>query len=74
MKKPLHFLTLYDLPPSELNALVLRAIELKKRHKSGLEDLPLKGKVLAMISSSTRLVRVLLSKLESNNLEAMQFT
>ena len=49
MKKPLHFLTLYDLSPSELNALVLRAIELKNRLKSGLEDLPLKGKVLAMI-------------------------
>ena len=49
MKKPRHFLTLYDLSPSELNALVLRAIELKSRHKSSLEDLPLKGKVLAMI-------------------------
>lgn len=51
-----HFLSLLDLSPQELERLIQRAIELKRRHKAGLIDEPLKGKVLSMIfeKSSTR--------------------
>ncbi|WP_416886023.1 ornithine carbamoyltransferase [Marinospirillum sp.] len=51
-----HFLTLTDLSPQELERLIQRAIELKRRHQAGLIDEPLKNKVLAMIfeKSSTR--------------------
>ncbi len=51
-----HFLTLTDLSPQELERLIQRAIELKRRHRAGLVDEPLKNKVLAMIfeKSSTR--------------------
>lgn len=51
-----HFLTLTDLSPQELERLIQRAIELKRRHKSGIIDEPLKNRVLAMIfeKSSTR--------------------
>lgn len=51
-----HFLTLTDLSPQELERLIQRAIELKRRHKSGVIDEPLKNRVLAMIfeKSSTR--------------------
>jgi len=51
-----HFLTLSDLSPQELERVIQRAIELKRRHKAGLLDEPLKNKVLAMIfeKSSTR--------------------
>lgn len=51
-----HFLTLLDLSPDELRALIDRAIELKRRHQAGELYQPFKGKVLAMIfeKSSTR--------------------
>ncbi|MGS2723937.1 ornithine carbamoyltransferase [Porticoccus sp. GXU_MW_L64] len=59
--KPRHFLTLQDLSGDELQQIIQRAIELKAQHRAGiadlpLKDLPLKGKVLAMIfeKSSTR--------------------
>jgi ornithine carbamoyltransferase len=52
-----HFLTLLDLEPNEAQALIDRAIELKRQHKIG--DMiyePLKNKVLGMVfeKSSTR--------------------
>jgi ornithine carbamoyltransferase len=52
-----HFLTLLDLAPDEAQALIDRAIELKRQHKIG--DViyePLKNKVLGMVfeKSSTR--------------------
>ncbi len=51
-----HFLTLKDLSSIELQQLILRAIELKRMHKTGEVYEPLKNKVLAMIfdKSSTR--------------------
>ena len=51
-----HFLSLLDLSPDELIALLKRAIELKALHRSGEIHHPLKNKVLAMIfeKSSTR--------------------
>lgn len=51
-----HFLTLSDLSPQELERLIQRAIQLKRRHKEGLLDETLKNRVLAMIfeKSSTR--------------------
>lgn len=51
-----HFLTLKDLTPDELNQLIQRAIELKKRQKAGEIYEPLKNQTLAMIfeKSSTR--------------------
>ncbi|MDF1588039.1 MAG: ornithine carbamoyltransferase [Gammaproteobacteria bacterium] len=51
-----HFLTLKDLTPFELKALITRAIELKRMHTAGELYEPLKNKVLAMIfeKSSTR--------------------
>jgi len=51
-----HFLTLLDIPPAELKALILRAIELKKIQHRGERYAPLRGKVLGMIfdKSSTR--------------------
>ena len=51
-----HFLRLTDLPAEKLNAIILRAIELKARLQSGKTDPILQGKVLAMIfeKSSTR--------------------
>ncbi len=51
-----HFLTLKDLTPFELKALIARAIELKRMHNAGEIYEPLKNKVLAMIfeKSSTR--------------------
>ncbi|WP_126456214.1 ornithine carbamoyltransferase [Sulfuriflexus mobilis] len=52
-----HFLTLLDLAPNEAQALIDRAIELKRQHKTGdvLYE-PLKNKVLGMVfeKSSTR--------------------
>ena len=54
--KPRHFLWLPDLSMQELQALIQRAIELKKRLHAGQIDPILQGKVLAMIfeKSSTR--------------------
>ena len=51
-----HFLTLLDLTPTELMAVLNRAIELKKMRNDGIVYEPFKGKVLAMIfeKSSTR--------------------
>jgi ornithine carbamoyltransferase len=51
-----HFLTLRDLSPTELSALIDRAIELKQMHKRGERYEPLKNKVLGMVfeKSSTR--------------------
>ena len=51
-----HFMTLMDFSPNELNALIQRAIEMKKEWKSGKISQPLKQRTLAMIfeKSSTR--------------------
>ncbi len=51
-----HFLSLMDLSPEELDALIQRAIELKRIQKSGEIFEPLKNKVLGMVfeKSSTR--------------------
>jgi len=55
-KRPRHFLTLMDLAPSELRALIARAGELKEIHRAGERHTPLQNRVLAMIfeKSSTR--------------------
>jgi len=44
-----HFLTLLDLSPAELQAVLDRAIELKKMRNAGVVFEPLKNRVLAMI-------------------------
>ena len=51
-----HFLTLMDLSPAELEALIRRAIELKQKHYDGEIFEPLRNKTLAMVfeKSSTR--------------------
>ncbi len=51
-----HFLSLEDLGSDELRSIIQRAIELKKKHKSGEIYEPLKNKTLGMIfdKSSTR--------------------
>ncbi|MGD8999450.1 MAG: ornithine carbamoyltransferase [Granulosicoccaceae bacterium] len=51
-----HFLSLLDLSPEELDALIARAIELKRMHKDGKIYEPLKNRVLGMVfeKSSTR--------------------
>lgn len=51
-----HFLTLRDLAPADLEALVARAIELKKAYRPGGGHEPLRNRTLAMIfdKSSTR--------------------
>ena len=51
-----HFLTLTDLTPAELAALMVRAGELKAAHRRGERATPYAGKVLAMLfeKSSTR--------------------
>jgi ornithine carbamoyltransferase len=51
-----HFLSLLDLSSDELKQLLQRGIELKKMHRAGNNQRPLKNKVLAMIfeKSSTR--------------------
>jgi len=51
-----HFLTLSDLSGDELQALIRRAIELKRLRREGLLHEPLRGRVLGMIfeKSSTR--------------------
>ena len=56
MTAPRHFLTLMDLAPDEIRALIARAIELKAQHCTGSELRSLEGKVLAMIftKASTR--------------------
>ena len=56
MTAPRHFLTLMDLAPDEIRALIARAIELKAQHRTGSAPRSLEGKVLAMIftKASTR--------------------
>ncbi|WP_027329624.1 ornithine carbamoyltransferase [Marinimicrobium agarilyticum] len=56
MAKPRHFLTLMDLDPTELNAVLNRAIELKAIQAKGESEELFKNKVLGMIfeKSSTR--------------------
>src|SRR5690606_8023731 len=51
-----HFLTLKDLTPAELEAVIQRAIALKAEHRAGRAGKPLDGKVLGMIfeKASTR--------------------
>ena len=49
MTAPRHFLTLMDLAPDEIRALIARAIELKAQHRAGTAQRSLEGKVLAMI-------------------------
>lgn len=51
-----HFLTLKDLTPTELETLLLRAIELKRMRAAGEIYEPFRGKVLGMMfeKSSTR--------------------
>ncbi len=53
---PRHFLTLLDLTPEELRAIIHRAIELKALHRVGHVHEPLKNRVLGMVfeKSSTR--------------------
>jgi ornithine carbamoyltransferase len=52
----LHFLTLLDFAPEELNQLIERAIELKRMRIAGTVHQPLRNKTLAMVFelSSTR--------------------
>ena len=54
--QPRHFLTLLDLSPAELKALIERAIELKALNKAGTIYEPFRHRVLAMVfeKSSTR--------------------
>ena len=56
MKTPRHFLSLLDLSPAELQAVIARASELKKLQHAGETHATLQGRVLAMIfeKSSTR--------------------
>ena len=56
MTAPRHFLTLMDLAPDEIRALIARGIELKVQHRAGTAQPSLEGKVLAMIftKASTR--------------------
>ena len=56
MANPHHFLTLLDLEPRVLNALLHRAVELKAMQHRGELHQPFRGKVLGMIfeKSSTR--------------------
>jgi ornithine carbamoyltransferase len=51
-----HFLTLDDLSSDELRSVITHAISLKKQHKEGLIQEPLKNRILALIfdKSSTR--------------------
>ena len=56
MSSPRHFLTLMDLSPEELRAVIQRGIELKALRAAGTAHQSLEGKVLAMIftKASTR--------------------
>ncbi len=53
---PRHFLTLTDLTPDELKALIGRAMELKREHRAGHDNRSCQGRVLGMIfeKASTR--------------------
>ena len=54
-----HFISLLDLSPEELRALLDRAIELKKEIKSGQTSQLMQGKTLALLfdKSSTAVSR-----------------
>ena len=54
--KQRHFLSLFDLTPAELRALLQRAAELKTLHRRGERYTPFPQKVLGMIfeKASTR--------------------
>lgn len=56
MANPRHFLTLLDFSPTELAAIIERAIEMKGEHRRGEDQRRFSGKVLAMVfaKSSTR--------------------
>ena len=56
MAKPRHFLTLLDFSPTELRAIIDRAIEMKADHRRGADQRQFPGFVLGMIfaKSSTR--------------------
>jgi len=56
MASPRHFLTLLDFSPAELQALIVRATEMKQAHRAGADQRQFPGTVLAMIfaKSSTR--------------------
>jgi len=56
MSSPRHFLTLMDLSPEELRAVIQRGIKLKALRAAGTAHQSLEGKVLAMIftKASTR--------------------
>ena len=56
MATPQHFLTLLDFSPTELVAIIERAIEMKREHRAGVDQRRFSGKVLGMIfeKSSTR--------------------
>jgi ornithine carbamoyltransferase len=51
-----HFLTLLDFSPAELENIILRAIEMKREHRAGVDQHAFRGYTLAMIfaKSSTR--------------------
>ncbi len=53
---PRHFISLLDFSGDELRDLIAHAIDVKRKHKQGVEHRPLAGKLLAMIfeKSSTR--------------------
>ena len=54
--KPRHFLSLFDLTPTELQHVLQRAAELKALYRSGKRYAPFPGKLLGMIfeKASTR--------------------
>jgi len=56
MSETRHFLTLLDFSPSELQQIILRAIEMKREHRAGKDQRAFPGTVLGMIfaKSSTR--------------------
>ncbi len=56
MPQPRHFLTLLDFTPSELAALIDRAIEMKREHSEGVDQRRFPSKIMAMVfeKSSTR--------------------
>jgi len=56
MANPRHFLTLLDFSPTELRAIIDRAIDMKADHRQGVDQRQFPGLVLGMIfaKSSTR--------------------
>ena len=56
MATPQHFLTLLDFSPTELVAIIERAIEMKREHRAGVDQRRFAGKVLGMILGPLGLV------------------